>query len=314
MTGVRETYWRVFSSELNTATYEIKTEEEMKPTYQLSRLGALITRVLITGVLTEKENAGSEDEPMWRGRIQDVAGGTVYINIGRFQPEAAATMNTLEIPCRVSVIGKVKSYTNDEGKTFVSVRPERIVQVNTEIQQQWLLDTAKTTWQRLVAMKRAINGGDCTAEGLVAQGFPAAQAENIAMALDVYGQPDSISTLKSIQAALRSLLPDLDINFVEDEHSEQPEDFGIDEGGQGPAEGGEPAVQQGGAPVEDQENLVLSLIRELNDGKGAPRDLLESRCMDEGISSMELEEILETLLDKGLAYEPNLKYIKLVDD
>ncbi len=69
MTGIRDTYWRVFSTELNTATYEIKSDEEMKPTYQLSRLGALITRVLVTGVLTEKENAGSEDEPMWRGRV-----------------------------------------------------------------------------------------------------------------------------------------------------------------------------------------------------------------------------------------------------
>ena len=96
--GTRETAWRVFSSELNTASYEIKAEAEKMPSYQLSRLGAMINRVLIAGVLTEKENVGSPEEPLWRGRIQDVASGTVYINIGRYQPEAAAAMVDIEPP------------------------------------------------------------------------------------------------------------------------------------------------------------------------------------------------------------------------
>ena len=154
--GTRETAWRVFSSELNTASYEIKAEAEKMPSYQLSRLGAMINRVLIAGVLTEKENVGSPEEPLWRGRIQDVASGTVYINIGRYQPEAAAAMVDIEPPCLVAVVGKVKSYTTEDQRTYVSVRPERIIPIDENTQREWLLDTARSTWKRLVDMKTAM--------------------------------------------------------------------------------------------------------------------------------------------------------------
>ena len=91
MKNPRETAWRVFASELNSAEYEIKAEEEKKPSYQLSRLGAIINRVLVAGVLTEKENVGNDAEPMWRGRIADSVGGSFYINVGRYQPESGCS-------------------------------------------------------------------------------------------------------------------------------------------------------------------------------------------------------------------------------
>jgi len=319
VSSIRETYWRVFSTELNAASFEIKADEDMKPSYQLSRLGAMINRVLIAGVLTEKENVGDENEPMWRGRIQDVAGGTVFINIGRFQPEAAASMNELDTPSLVAVVGKVKSYSTED-RTYVSVRPERIVPITGEVEQQWILDTAKTTWNRLVTMRRALAVGSTDVNALVDAGIPESAAPGIALAIDQYGAPDSASYLKPIQQALRKLLPEknVDLGLVDD--SGIPDEFDLDDEDFSPAGPEAPAPQApAAAPAassggEDKEGLVLSLLNELNDGKGAPRDLLESRCAEEGISSMELEEIIEGLLDKGLAYEPNLKYIKRIDD
>ncbi|MDR0509338.1 MAG: glycerol dehydrogenase, partial [Candidatus Methanoplasma sp.] len=63
----------------------------------------------------------------------------------------------------------------------------------------------------------------------------------------------------------------------------------------------------------DIEDIILSLLEELDtDGKGAPRDELERRAESEGISSMELEEISNVLMDKGLVYEPNLRYLKRI--
>ena len=58
---------------------------------------------------------------------------------------------------------------------------------------------------------------------------------------------------------------------------------------------------------------MLELLTELDtEGKGAPRDDLERRAEQEGISSMELEEITNTLMDKGVIYEPNLRYLKRI--
>jgi len=301
--NARETAWRVFSSELNTATFEIKATEEKMPSYQLSRLGAMINRVLITGVLTEKENVGTADEPMWRGRIQDVATGMIYINVGRFQPVAAAVLATLEVPSLVTVVGKVKSYTTEDQRTFVSVRPEHIVTVNEATQKVWLLETAQSTWQRLVAMKKALSADDRSEAGLTAAGFGPAAAKGLAAAIAQYGTPDSESFLKSVQAALRTLLPDKNVDLgLPEDLADTPEEMSS-EPGEAKAEG----------TTEDQEDAVLSLLDELDtDGKGAPREDLERRAEADGISSMELEEITNSLMDKGLVYEPNLRYLKRI--
>ena len=299
--GTRETAWRVFSSELNTASYEIKAEAEKMPSYQLSRLGAMINRVLIAGVLTEKENVGSPEEPLWRGRIQDVASGTVYINIGRYQPEAAAAMVDIEPPCLVAVVGKVKSYTTEGQRTYVSVRPERIIPIDENTQREWLLDTARSTWKRLVDMKTAMGTIDKSVAGLTKEGFSELSAKGISLALEQYGMPDSAMFLKSIQAALRTLLPDKNVDLgLPEDLSENPEEIDLE-------------PQSSGDDSEDKEEIVLELLTELDtEGKGAPRDDLERRAEQEGISSMELEEITNTLMDKGVIYEPNLRYLKRI--
>ena len=299
--GTRETAWTVFSSELNTASYEIKAEAEKMPSYQLSRLGAMINRVLIAGVLTEKENVGSPEEPLWRGRIQDVASGTVYINIGRYQPEAAAAMVDIEPPCLVAVVGNVKSYTTEDQRTYVSVRPERIIPIDDNTQREWLLDTARSTWKRLVDMKTAMGTIDKSVAGLTKEGFSELSAKGISLALEQYGMPDSAMILKSIQAALRTLLPDKNVDLgLPEDLSENPEEIDLE-------------PQSSGDDSEDKEEIVLELLTELDtEGKGAPRDDLERRAEQEGISSMELEEITNTLMDKGVIYEPNLRYLKRI--
>ncbi len=297
----RETAWRIFATELNSAAYEIKAEEEKKPSYQVSRLGALVNRVLIAGVLTEKENVGSDEEPLWRGRILDPTGGTFFINVGRYQPEASASMATLEAPCLIAVVGKVKSYNTDDGKTWISVRPERIVQIDDETRNEWLLDAAKSTWKRLVDMRKAINQTDKSPDGLVAAGLGELAARGISIAIEQYGMPESAVYLKTIQSALRELLPDKNIDLgLPEDLADSPEEIDL-----------EPTTSA--ADSADKEEIILQLLEDLDtDGKGAPRDVLEDEASAKGISPMELEEITNSLMEKGLIYEPNLRYLKRI--
>jgi len=300
--NARETAWRVFATELNSSTLEIKATEEKAPSYIVTPLGAKINRVLIAGVMTEKENTGSEEEPMWRARIQDVS-GSFYINIGRFQPEAAATMADLEAPCFVAAVGRVRAYNADDGRVLISVRPEHVIPITEDVRKEWILETAKSTWRRLTNTKRVLGMGDATEQDLIKAGMSPVEAFGITYALDNYGQmPDSSLYLKTIQAALRMLLPDrdVDLGFPED-LSGEPDEIEIPENG---------ASGNNSAQLED---MILNLLEELDtDGKGAPREELERRAEAEGISSIELEEVSNTLMDKGLVYEPNLRYLKRI--
>lgn len=299
--NARETAWRLFSSELNTATFEIKGDDEKSPSYLVTRLGAMINRVLVAGVLTEKENVGTADEPMWRGRIQDLASGNFFINVGRYQPEAAAAMADIEAPAFVAVVGKVRTYTTDEKKIFVSIRPECVVKISEETRAQWILDAARSTWSRLNRMKKATSVENLSEKALLDRGFGEKEAKGIMTALDQYDLPNSTIYLKSIQTALRTILPDKNIDLgLPEDMSDVPDEIDIEPG----------ATTQNNADMED---IILSLLEELDtDGKGAPRDELERRAESEGISSMELEEISNVLMDKGLVYEPNLRYLKRI--
>ncbi|MCL2711651.1 MAG: glycerol dehydrogenase, partial [Methanomassiliicoccaceae archaeon] len=87
----RETAWRVFAGELNSSSLEKKGEEEKSPAYLVSPLGTKLNRVLIAGVLLEKQNTGSDEEPMWRARVEDVS-GSYFLNVSKFHMEAAAAL------------------------------------------------------------------------------------------------------------------------------------------------------------------------------------------------------------------------------
>lgn len=309
--NARETAWRVFAPELNASALEIKATEEKSPSYVVSPLGAKMNRVLIAGVLTEKENVGGEDEPLWKGRIQDVS-GSFYINVGRYQPEASATMADIEVPCFVAAVGRVRTYTGDNSdRVYVSVRPEHIVKVDEATRREWLLETAKDTWRRLKNVRTVLGMPDAKEEDLIKMGLTPAEASGLLFALDGYGQmPDSSLYLKTIQGALRLLLPDKDVDFgFPEDLSDEPDEIDIDM----------PRSASGGSGSGDDHNfgqiedIILNMLEELDtDGKGAPRDELERRAEAEGISSIELEEISNILMDKGLVYEPNLKYLKRI--
>lgn len=302
--NAREGAWRLFAGELNSCSLEKKGDDEKSPSYVITPLGAVVNRVLIAGVLTEKENTGSDDEPMWRGRVQDVS-GNFFIQVGKFQPEAAAAMADLEAPAFVAIVGKVKTYTTEDGRVFVNVRPERIIEIDDEKRNLWVLEAAKSMWKRLVSLKQALQIPDVTASDLIAKGYTSQEAEGITSALDHYGFPESTRYLKLMQNALRMMLPDDEIDFgLPEDISEMPDE--IEEPKKASSSG--ESFTSG-----DKEDIILRILDELDvDPRGAPRDEIDRMAEMEGISADEVEEISSSLMDKGLVYEPNLGYLKKI--
>ncbi len=144
----REVARRVFAQELRDSNLSFKDgNDQYSPQYLITPTGARCNRVFIVGTLTEKENIGQEAE-YWRARIIDPT-GTFYIFAGQYQPEALQTLVQTNAPEFVAVVGKTSSFTSNEGNTLISIRPESIQVVDAATRENWVLDTARLTLERL---------------------------------------------------------------------------------------------------------------------------------------------------------------------
>jgi hypothetical protein len=205
-------------------------------------------------------------------------------------------MAGISVPSFVSLTGKIRTFTADDGRVFVSVRPEKISSVSEEKRNRWILAAAGSMWNRLNLMREALSVQDVTADDLKAKGLDTATADGIMSALGFYGFPESSKYLKTIQNALRMLLPDRNIDLgLPEDISGIPDEIDVPE------------------MSEDKEDMILGMLDQLNtDGKGAPYSELLKMAGEQGISDIELEEMTNSLMDKGLVYEPMLGRLKKI--
>lgn len=206
----REPAIRLFAQEYNNASLDIKGEEEYSPSYLITPLGAKVNRVYFIGVLTEKENIGSEAEPLFRARVKDPT-GTFFLSSGSYQPEATAVLRDIQVPALVSVVGKIRTFQTDEGGYYVSVRPERVAEVSKEQRDFWIYRTSNLTKQRVDDYERAVNLPDMTRENLQADGFDEHQADGYIEAVHHYGIVDVEGYKETVKDALGFILRDTEM-------------------------------------------------------------------------------------------------------
>ena len=293
---MREPAWRVFASEFNASTLEFKGEGEKAPSYVITPLGAMINRLFIVGILTDMQNLGTDQDPYWRATVSD---GTdrFYVYAGKYAPEASAALAKIEPPSFVAVIGKSRTYSSDEGKFYVSVRAEKVLTVDEHIKDNWLLETVRATLRRIDAMEEAMQMETPTVEGLVNLGFPAPLADGVVRAAEHYQDPDVNRFRGTVLEALEQLLPDRGFDLP------LPRDMPT-----GPEEIDDEEIDDG-----EKEEVILKLIEKLDvNKKGASLPDLIKEAAKLGILEDELEEINNSLLDKGLIYEPTINRMKRI--
>jgi RPA family protein len=205
----REVARRVFSEELKSCNYSFRESEDQSqyaPQYLLTPTGAKCNRVFMVGTLTEKDDIGGDTE-YWRGRVVDPT-GSILIYAGQYQPEAAQILANMEAPAFVAVVGKPNLYQTEDGNIIISIRAESIQRVNEATRNQWIMDTAKRTHQRLNALKNAgaapIAGGFSTADKVSAP----SPVQDFQRALEHY-QTDIEQYRQMVIRALTSLRTEL---------------------------------------------------------------------------------------------------------
>ena len=297
---MREVAWRLFAGEYNDANLEVEGQGERAPSYVVTPLGAKVNRIFVVGVITDVENVGTDMQPMWRARVSDPT-GTFHVYAGQYQPEAAAALSKLKPPVFGAIVGKSRVYQPDSGGTYTSIRPEAIKEVDERVRDFWILEACRSLRKRLDAMAEAQKMDPLTKEGLVSVGVKAALAEGIVQAANHYGKADLSRYTAMLAESLRYLLPE----FREDQGAAAPEPT-VSE----PA--AKPDAKESQEPTAD-EDRVLAVITSLDkDGKGAPWEGILEAAQKQGVSKDKLEESINSLLDKGLIYEPILGRMKTI--
>jgi hypothetical protein len=342
----RETAWKVFAGEYNDSTVEIKGEGEMTPSYIVTPLGAKVNRLFIIGVLTDIEKISEEGE-LVRAHISDPT-GVFTLYSGQYQKEVTDTISNIEVPAFTAVIGKARTYSPEEGTLFVSVRPERIMEVSADIRDKWILETCKNTKDRIEAVLEAMKMTESDPYSLRKLGYSKELSEGIVEALKNYGSIDLNKYVALIQESLQYLrpskerLPDLKIDEkVEEEIVEEkpikeapaPESTKEEEKPVEPTESPAPEPEVPEEPSKEEkpkaaetktkdetkeeedkfleiEDTVLETIKQVEGEDGAPWDLITEKCEKAGLDKDSIEEALTSLMDKGLIYEPILGTIK----
>ena len=306
----REVAWRVFAEEYNSSTLEHTSEGEKPVSYIITPLGAKINRMLIVGVVTDIEEVGEEGKPRYRARITDPT-GTFYISAGEYQPSAALALSKMSPPAFAAVVGKSRAYTPEQGVKYLSIRPERIREVDAEARDYWTLETARSTLQRIDAIREGLKMSGPSVNQLTKLGYPENLSDGVVKAIEFYKDIDISRFRNTVIEALRSVLPEERLKMRKEE---APAVAGKDvpRPKDGAAETKEEELREVGVGT-DEEDTVLKLIESLDTGsRGAHWDKIVEAAKGKKIDKVRLEEIVASLMDKGEVYEPELGMMKRI--
>jgi RPA family protein len=300
--NVREVAWRVFAEEYNSSILEHTGEGEKPVSYVITPLGAKVNRMFVVGVVTDIEDVGEEGKQRFRARITDPT-GTFYISAGEYQPGAAMTLSRMSPPAFAAVVGKSRAYTPEEGVKYLSIRPERIREVDAETRDYWTLEAARSTLLRADAVEDGLKMGQPTIAQLMKLGYHENLADGVVRAIEYYKDIDVERFRNTVREALRSVLPEGKRQADAPKKAKKPskgEDVGEEQMHE---------VDVGA----DEEDIVLKIIDSLAvGGKGAGWDTIVETAKSKKIDKVRLEEIVAKLLDKGEIYEPELGMMKRI--
>lgn len=215
----REVARRIFAEELKSSNYSFRDGEDQHqyaPQYLLTPTGAKCNRVFFVGTLTEKDDIGGDTE-YWRGRVVDPT-GSILIYAGQYQPEAAQILANMDAPAFVSIVGKPNLYQTEDGSVLISLRAESIQRVDEATRNQWIMDTARLTLERISLLEKAEPAPLPSDFSTADRAYPSTNQQDAARALEHY-HTDIERYRRMVLRALTSLKLDLAKSGVLEEKS-----------------------------------------------------------------------------------------------
>ena len=309
----------VLAKELNGAIEKHVEDREYSPTYLISEIGGKLSRVLIGGVLDQLENRGSESDPFYTARVIDPNGDFYYLQAGQYNPEGAAALSKLENGVPILCVGKVRARTpEDSERTYVSVQPEGVRAVPMNEINHWAIKACEELIKRINATKvfgtdddeyNKMNLTIREKDGieLAKEFYPTVAVENYSALLYdcltklANGEINTAGTTNftgEFEPANTTSVNDAVEETVESAVKEETK---------------EDVVEKEEQPVlesSENENKVLEKIKKLDEGDGIYYDDLGIAVSLEGIDGPMLDEILDSLTNQGLIFQPRFNHYK----
>jgi len=313
----RETAWRLFAGEYNDSKLEIKGDGEKTPSYLITPLGSKVNRLFIVGVLTDVENV-SEGGDFVRAHISDPT-GVFTLYSGQFQQDSTDDLLNIDVPAFVAVVGKIRTYTPDDGDIYVSIKPEIVREVTADMRSQWIIDTCKHTKHRINAFNEAMKMSEPNISELRKLGYSRDLADGIIAALKEYQMVDLQRYTSFIREAVQYIapsketIPDIHTELSDEELEPKKDKKKIKKEEKIDKTNEKNIKTKEENTVDDSEeieNNVLDVIKKLEGDDGAAWDLIIKNCKKSGLDEDSIEEALTSLMDKGFIFEPVLGTIK----
>ena len=311
----------VLAKELNGAIEKHVEDREYSPTYLISEIGGKLSRVLIGGVLDQLENRGSESDPFYTARVIDPNGDFYYLQAGQYNPEGAAALSKLENGVPILCVGKVRARTpEDSERTYVSVQPEGVRAVSMDEINHWAIKACEELIKRINATK--VIGSDDDEYNKM--NLTVREKDGMQLAKDFYPNV----AVENYSALLYDCLTKLAnnegdsneaSNFTgefEPANSGSTDEKQVDKSMEEPVNEEvteEEAIEEKEPPAPESsgnENKVLETIKKLDEGDGIYYDDLGIAVSLEGIDGPMLDEILDSLTDQGLIFQPRFNHYK----
>lgn len=263
----REPAWRIFAREFNDSVILEKKGEEKEANYILTRLGAKVNRVLVVGILENKNVLG--EGTFITGIVNDLT-GTFHISVDKNYSSQSAWkfLQSKDPPVRVSFVGKVRTYGESKN---LDLRVETITECDEFLEEYWKLSAIKNLLYRIQIIKEIENGTD--ENTLKKLEYPKTYIDNVILAKNTFND----FKVDSYTGMVKQLL----------------------------------GIQEENKNQSDPEKVILDLIEKLDfDGKGARYEDIVENSTNMNMDRSMVDEVLNSLLEKGLIYEPSVNFFK----
>ena len=302
----RQPALRMFAIEFSQASLPIVGQGEFDPSFVVSRLGAMTSRMLVAGVIDNMERRDTESGPGYRGRLRDSTGLHMF-DVTPFTPELHADAE--EILARfergdrflVLMLGRSRYYETEDGGVFTSIRAEGFREIDVTRYHVWLARTADATMRRIDSHRKS-RELENSESGYKSGGIPSDLIQGLLKSREHYGEIDDsvyeVAVMRAISMSEGLAPPEENLPSSEPVEITHAAPTSVDS-----LEGDE-------ARQKAKEIIMQSLSASDNP---IDYDTLIRACSDVGIVRLTAEEVIDDLRDvEALIQEPEFGFFEIL--